>query len=312
VLDLDETLIHSHFRVADEADLDYDHKITVKTNKRRFVTFVKERPYCREFLDRASEKWELVLFTASIGAYANECCNIIDEEGLFFWRLFRDSCVGVGSTYAKDLAILGRDPSRTLILDNSPVCYLFNPEQGIPIESWYDDMGDTQLLDILPVLDEMACFDDVREGLRSALPWYPGGVEGCSGPCKPGSALTPQEGREMYDVMKSKQAKKKEARKKADLAALRLWQILLPEDEQRRLGLTPSTPEPEEEVTRKQRVITITDTADQSKDRLHDVGSPVVTVSGLVSPDTAYNSETAPSEKSAFIPTLSTLSEVPG
>ena len=157
VLDLDETLIHSTFNPPDPENLDYDHKIVVQTDARAYDVFCKERPHVREFLQKAFEKWELVLFTASIAAYADAACNKLDPEGLLFWRLFRDSCVGVGQTYTKapspggtvasphplmplqDMAVIGREAQKTVILDNAPVCYLFCPEQGLPIESWYDD-----------------------------------------------------------------------------------------------------------------------------------------------------------------------------
>lgn len=41
-------------------------------------------------------------------------------------------------------------------------------DNGIPIESWYDDEGDSELRDLLPLLEQMAASDcdDVRPLLR--------------------------------------------------------------------------------------------------------------------------------------------------
>ena len=39
----------------------------------------------------------------------------------------------------QDLSRLGRVLRDTILLDNNADCYLFQPENAIPINSWYDD-----------------------------------------------------------------------------------------------------------------------------------------------------------------------------
>jgi TFIIF-interacting CTD phosphatase-like protein len=51
-----------------------------------------------------------------------------------------------------------------IIIDNSPNSYQFQPENGIPILSWYDNMDDDELMRFVPALKMLADerIDDVR------------------------------------------------------------------------------------------------------------------------------------------------------
>lgn len=49
-----------------------------------------------------------------------------------------------------------------IIIDNSPSSFMFQPENALPILSWYDDKEDTVLYDFLPLLKELSDVEDVR------------------------------------------------------------------------------------------------------------------------------------------------------
>jgi RNA polymerase II subunit A small phosphatase-like protein len=51
----------------------------------------------------------------------------------------------------------------TILIDNSPTSYMLQPECGLPILSWYDDMNDQVLSDYLPLLIEMSKIDEIRD-----------------------------------------------------------------------------------------------------------------------------------------------------
>ena len=64
------------------------------------------------------------------------------KKKLFSGRLYREHTTKIGKKYIKDLSKLGRDLSRTLIVDNLPQSFKFQHENGILISSFYVDEND--------------------------------------------------------------------------------------------------------------------------------------------------------------------------
>ena len=56
-----------------------------------------------------------------------------------------------------------------IIVDNSPIAFLFQPENAIPCTSWYDDMTDNELERIANILEKLAYEDDVRKIIRKII-----------------------------------------------------------------------------------------------------------------------------------------------
>lgn len=54
---------------------------------------------------------------------------------------------------------------RVLLIDNSPMSFIINPENCIPIKTWIHDKKDEALLDLLPFLDALRFTEDVRSVL---------------------------------------------------------------------------------------------------------------------------------------------------
>uniref|UniRef100_A0A8B9SA80 CTD small phosphatase 1 n=1 Tax=Apteryx owenii TaxID=8824 RepID=A0A8B9SA80_APTOW len=143
-----------------------DFIIPVEIDGIMHQVYVLKRPHVDEFLQRMGELFECVLFTASLAKYADPVADLLDKWGAFRARLFRESCVFHRGNYVKDLSRLGRDLRRIIIVDNSPASYIFHPDNAVPVASWFDNMADTELLDLLPFFERLSKVDDVYTVLK--------------------------------------------------------------------------------------------------------------------------------------------------
>ncbi|XP_044531260.1 CTD small phosphatase-like protein [Gracilinanus agilis] len=162
VIDLDETLVHSSFKPISNADF----IVPVEIDGTIHQVYVLKRPHVDEFLQRMGQLFECVLFTASLAKYADPVADLLDRWGVFRARLFRESCVFHRGNYVKDLSQLGRELNKVIIIDNSPASYVFHPENAVPVQSWFDDMSDTELLDLIPFFEGLSQEEDVYCMLR--------------------------------------------------------------------------------------------------------------------------------------------------
>ena len=160
VLDLDETLVHSQFG---PFDIPSDVVINIEIENEIHDIHVLVRPGVKEFLEKISKKFEIVIFTASISKYAGPLLDILDKNKFCSYRLFREHCTLINTSFVKDLKKLGRDLKDVIIVDNSPMAYLLNNDNGLPILTWFDDKTDRELYKILPILEFLSLVPDVRD-----------------------------------------------------------------------------------------------------------------------------------------------------
>lgn len=138
--------------------------------------YVIKRPGVDQFMKRVGELYEVVVFTASVSKvntnsefldneemlanseqqYGDPLLDQLDIHKVVHHRLFRESCYNHQGNYVKDLSQVGRDLKDTIIIDNSPTSYIFHPQHAVPISSWFSDAHDNELLDLIPVLEDLA------------------------------------------------------------------------------------------------------------------------------------------------------------
>ena len=145
VLDMDETLIHYFF---------------THISGMFFV-----RPFCFDFLRELNDIYEIVTFTAGTKEYADNILNILDmDNNIIKYRLYRQHTTILGCSIYKDLSKIGRDLSRVIIIDNLKENFKMQPNNGIFIKTWTNDINDMQFKDILKILKDIVAYNvnDVR------------------------------------------------------------------------------------------------------------------------------------------------------
>lgn len=147
IIDLDETLIHS---MAKGGRMSTGHMVEVRlggpvpappTSNTSGVQpatvnfgpgvpilyYVHERPGCHEFLRKVCKWYNLIVFTASVQEYADPVIDWLERERRYFsGRFYRQHCTLRNGAYIKDLAQVEPDLSKVMILDNSPMSYIFH------------------------------------------------------------------------------------------------------------------------------------------------------------------------------------------
>eukprot|EP00979_Chaetoceros_neogracilis_P008193 scaffold1819_cov292-Chaetoceros_neogracile.AAC.2 len=167
VLDLDETLVHSSFRAVPGADF----VIPVQIDDVVHFVYVIKRPGVDEFLIEMAKHYEIVIYTASLNKYADPLLDLLDPQKTINYRLFRESCVYYEGSYVKDLNLINRDLTQSIIIDNSPASYLFHPQNAIDCSSFIDDPADLELYQIGSFLKGVKNVNDVRGVMNMWQQW---------------------------------------------------------------------------------------------------------------------------------------------
>ena len=148
VLDLDETLVHS-----------------IEETGNTFL-----RPGVKEFLEKLSPFYEIIIFTAGVKDYADNLLDQIDAQNkLIQHRLYREHTTVINRVNVKDIKKLGRDLKKVIIIDNISENFGKESDNGIFITPWFGDKNDKELKYLIPILIEISKnkVEDVRKVLRN-------------------------------------------------------------------------------------------------------------------------------------------------
>lgn len=160
VLDLDGTLVECRSLEMPSADIDgMMTPLMVQLDGKAHTVYF--RPQAQVLLATVAKLFEVVVFTASIQAYADQVLDHLDPERKWISaRLYRQHCspvpCGLGQVvFLKDMSLLGRPVDRVVLVDDSPISHMMTPDNGIVVSPWSaDQTSDTELLALLVCLRE--------------------------------------------------------------------------------------------------------------------------------------------------------------
>ena len=194
LIDLDETLIHSDFSLEylndkkvkydtiikfkdTESDFEenYEDYYDMRRKKLKHELFKEEKEFkvgvfirkgAKEFLTEVSKYFVVGIFTASVKAYADAILDYLDpNKNLIQFRLYRNNCINVNNKiFVKDLRIIkGIDIKDIILLDNSIYSFSAQINNGILVNSFFNDKNDIELYNVLEyLLNFLVKSDDVR------------------------------------------------------------------------------------------------------------------------------------------------------
>ena len=193
ILDLDETLIHYFYSKVEtrgapqygyfSSDESYgvfnnylleDTSENEKIDKYNFefirIGMFLLRPYAKQFLQELNKYYEISIFTTGTKEYCDRVLQLLDlDNNLIKYRLYKhhialkDIKISV-----KDLSLLGRDLSKTIIIDNLEENFRLQPDNGLPIITWKGDINDYSLKYLTAILKNIVInkVPDVRKIIK--------------------------------------------------------------------------------------------------------------------------------------------------
>jgi Dullard-like phosphatase family protein len=180
VLDLDECLIHAKLFTDPFTASSYAHQVQNTAAKKTSVTetsgpvesfrvqvdrkcyaHVNLRPGVLDFLQHITSTYETHIYTAATRVYADAVLDYLvthlgghsssssscSADDLFAGRWYRQHCAHdvARGAYVKDLSRLPVPLHRTVLVDNNPLSFLSQPQNGILVNAFYDDGDDRTL-----------------------------------------------------------------------------------------------------------------------------------------------------------------------
>ena len=131
---------------------------------------IKLRNGLFSFLSMIKTYYELISFSCEPILITDRIIHEIESERKYFdYNLIRQHSVLYENNLVKDITLIGRDISKTIIIDDDENCFILNKENGIKIAPFTDNnIRDNILFELkkILILIYKKNYDDVRVAIK--------------------------------------------------------------------------------------------------------------------------------------------------
>lgn len=176
VLDLDETLIHTRSYKIDLYTEREEKRLPVVNHflieevdetvpgEKELEGYVVHRPHVMAFLEHVTQAYKTYIFTGACERLANPKLDALEALGKIKfvdrwcdrteWTEYKDGLMGRVKLLHK-VPELKDNLDRVILVDNDPIAFLENPNNGLLCDSFYGSTQDATLPKVAKILDEM-------------------------------------------------------------------------------------------------------------------------------------------------------------
>lgn len=167
---MDETLVYSEPWISSKT---YDIVLNLAEPDAKFEEKVGVciRPFAHKFLQKLSQKFEVVLFSASREDYAEKVLSVLDpSKSVIKECLFRQNCVPYKGICMKDFGVIDNRKKEDLIMvDNQLFSFALDLPNGILVKSYMGEPDDKELEPLANALFELKNYEDTTAWIQKTF-----------------------------------------------------------------------------------------------------------------------------------------------
>eukprot|EP00331_Platyophrya_macrostoma_P025512 CAMPEP_0176434738 /NCGR_PEP_ID=MMETSP0127-20121128/16868_1 /TAXON_ID=938130 /ORGANISM="Platyophrya macrostoma, Strain WH" /LENGTH=315 /DNA_ID=CAMNT_0017817557 /DNA_START=45 /DNA_END=992 /DNA_ORIENTATION=- len=168
VLDLDQTLVYLTLETPSK-----ESNYVEISDQGRLKSYAVKRPGLDQFMKDMSADYNICIYSANKQRYVHDVVKAVGLTPYIFEIYTREHCTKVSEkTYMKSLLNLGFSLTNTIFVDDSEAQMRCQPLNGVLIQPYRGEIGDSALIYLIPFLRHISTLSDVRPVTQKLFTFY--------------------------------------------------------------------------------------------------------------------------------------------